>query len=104
MDMNQFTSTHKDVSWKLRRHLKAIRENQIEVAEIFIFLSEFPPNVEGAYEVFNTLEQVDQIGLWSCSTKDGGVWERWQRDALKTGELTDAYRIWCERKGIPYRA
>ena len=103
MDMNQYTATaRKDAGWKLKEHLRAIRENQLEVAEIILLLSQTEPDAEGAKEVLESLDQKDQVGLWSCSTKDGGMWERWQRDALKYGELTDAYRVWCERKGIPY--
>lgn len=104
MDAGKYVnaSPHKDVGWKLQGHLKAIRENQFEVAEIILLLSQEIPDAEGAREVLYGLDQQSQIGLWSCSTKQGGMWERWQRDALKYGELTDAYRIWCQRKGIPY--
>jgi hypothetical protein len=102
MDMERYTKKSQNSSWKLLRHLRAIRENQLVVAEIFLFLAEDPPNVEGAVEAFESLDKKDQIAIWSCSTRDGGVWERWQRDALKYRELTDAWRIYCERKGIPF--
>lgn len=81
---------------KLRRHNKAIRENKLSVAHMILFLEEDPPNASAAKECLDELGY-EGIDIWSCSTTAGGIWERWERDALKYGELTDAYRIWCAR-------
>jgi hypothetical protein len=104
MDAGKYVTTapRMDAGWKLKAHLKAIREYQLEVAEIILLLSQDIPDAEGAREVLSGLPEQAQIDLWSCSTKAGGMWERWQRDCLKYGEVTDAHRIWCERKGIPW--
>ena len=79
---------------KRARHLLAIRRNQVSVAEMFLFLAEDPPNASAAKEALDELEHEDATGIWSCSTKDGGVWETWQRDALKYGELTRSWDVW----------
>lgn len=71
------------------------------MGHIFLCLSEEPPNASAAREALEELDHDDQVAVWSCSTSDGGVWETWERDALKYGELTDSYHTWAMRKGIP---
>ena len=92
-----------DQSAKLRRHLGVIRRNKEVVAAIFLFLAEDPPNASAAKEALQELDHRDQMDLWSVSTKAGGVWERWERDALKYGDLTttNAYSIHCQRTNNP---
>ena len=103
MDMNQYTATAgKDSCLKLRQHLLAIRKAKLEVAEIIMLLNENPPNAEGAREVLSELPQQTQIDLWSVSTKAGGMWMTWERDALKYGHLTESYRVYCEQTGRPF--
>jgi len=95
-DMTQFTGA----DYKLKKHLMAIRENKFTVGHIFLFLCEDPPNASAAKEALEELSWEDQIKIWSCSTKDGGVWETWERDALKYGELQDSYQTWLRRIGL----
>ena len=45
------------------------------------------PLASAAKELLDEIKGDDQTAIWSCSTKDGGVWETWQRDALKYGRL-----------------
>ncbi len=91
-------STNERSDYKLRRHLLAIRDNQVSVAHIILFLAEEPPNASAAQECIVELGY-DGIDIWACSTKDGGMWETWQRAAMKTGELSDSYNIYCRRMG-----
>lgn len=91
-DLSSYAST----DLKLKKHLEAIRRNQVSVAHMILFLNEEPPNASAAKECLDELGY-EGIDIWACSTQAGGMWERWQRDALKYGELTDSYRIWCER-------
>lgn len=89
MEMTQFTK----VESKLRKHTEAIREHQISVALMFLYLNGYEielhytgkVNASAAFELLDELGY-DGIPIWSCSTKDGGVWTTWQRQALKTGE------------------
>ena len=107
MDMSTFKSTDKGQEkpdWGVVRrqvHLKAIRENQVSVANMIMFLAEDPPNASAAKECLDELDFDGQKGVWSCSTKDGGMWETWQRDALKYGDLTttNSYSVWKARNG-----
>ncbi len=85
--------------YKLRRHLLAIRDNQVSVAHIILFLAEEPPNASAAQECLLELDNEIRTDLWSCSTTAGGMWETWQRDALKYGTLDDSYDIYCRRMG-----
>ena len=64
-------------------------------------LSNHPPNASAAKEAFDELSYEDQTAIYSVSTKAGGVWERWERDAIFYGRLdaTDAYAVW-ERRSV----
>ena len=83
-------STTGDPEWKLRKHTKAIRENQLPVACMLAGLHGIPidlslrmePLIEWARECFEELEPEAQIGVWSCSTKAGGIWTPEQRKIL----------------------
>lgn len=99
MDMQRF-ARFKDTpptDAKLRRHCEAIRRNKDVLAAVFQFLNEDPPNASAALECFEEMTQEDQIAIWSVSTTAGGIWERWEREALKTGRLEDAYAVWAAR-------
>ena len=84
---------------KLRRHCEAIRRNKDIIGSVFIYLSEHPPNASAAEEAFNELNHEDQTAIYSVSTKDGGVWETWERDAVFYGRLdeTKAWDSWNRR-------
>ena len=84
---------------KLRRHLAAMCRNKPVMAAIFRFLTEDPPNASAASEALEELPHSEQIAIWSVSTKDGGIWETWERDALKHGDLnaTNSYSVWAAR-------
>ena len=84
------------------QHLAAIRRNQVSVAEMILFLAEDPPNASAAKEALDELDFESQRGIWSCSTKDGGMWETWQRDALKYGDLetTNSWNVWKARNNL----
>jgi hypothetical protein len=79
---------------RLKQHTKSIRENQISVALMMLYLHGYEielhytgtPNASAAQELLDELGY-DGIGVWSCSTRDGGIWETWQRACLKTGEI-----------------
>ena len=79
---------------KLRRHCEAIKRNKVMMANIFLYLAEDPPNASAAAEAFNELSHKDQVAIWSVSTTAGGIWETWERDALKYGDL-DATNSWA---------
>ena len=98
VDMTRYSegrnySSPRDAEWKLRKHCKAIRENQVSVLYILAALLGYEvhrigaPQPDFARECLEELEPQDQIDLWSCSTKAGGVWTTPQRKMLKTGEL-----------------
>ena len=95
MDRSQYSSTDS----KLKRHLEAIRRNKDIVGHIFLFLSEDPPNASAAMEAFDELPHEDQTLIYSVSTRDGGVWETWERNAIFYGRLdeTNAYAVWQRR-------
>jgi len=99
MDMSKYSI--RDDS-KLRRHCEAIRQNQDIVGAIFEAFSQFPPNASAAKERFDELSHDDQTPIYSVSPRDGGIWETWQRDAIKFGRLdaTNSYAVW-ERRSIP---
>ena len=92
---------------RLGRHLTGLRNNQFEVALIVLALHGYDvkleyvgePNASLARELLEELGD-DRTPIWSCSTKDGGFWETWQRDALKYGELTQSWETWKARKGL----
>lgn len=100
MDMTEFANGHggRDApDFKLAKHCKAIRRNKDILWHVFRFLAEDPPNASAAQEAFEEMHEDDQIAIWSVSTKAGGIWERWEREAIKTGELGDAYAVWQRR-------
>ena len=94
MDMTKYTTADKG-EWKLKKHTEAIRENQLTVAYIIFSLHGYKftlektdaPLASFARECLSELDHKDQIGLWSCSTRDGGMWTPKQRAMLKTGEV-----------------
>ena len=83
-----------DSSLKLRRHLKAIRENKPSMAAMFFYLQGYdfeitatgPPLASAARECLRELDDHAMTNIWSCSTKDGGVWTPDERHILKYGE------------------
>ena len=87
----------------LKRHTAAVRDNQITVLAILQFLFEEPPNASAAREALQECEQDVQTDLWSQSPKAGGIWQTWQRDALKYGDidLTNSYNVHRQRTGQP---
>jgi len=97
MDRSDFSSGKQDN--RLLSHTAAVRRNQDVLGHIFLFLAELPPNASAAQEAFDELDWDTQTALWSVSTTAGGIWERWQRDALKYGRLdaTNAYSVWERR-------
>ena len=93
MDMSKYSDSKPDPEWKLRKHCKAIRENQVSVLYILAALLGYEVRRIGeplpgfARECLEEIEFQDQIDIWSCSTKSGGIWTTQQRKMLKTGEL-----------------
>lgn len=93
---------------KLRRHTGAVRDNQIEVALIILYLAGYEvelndtgtPRASAAKEALCELDKQDQINVYSTSTTSGGIWQTWQRDALKNGDLdtTRSWSVW--NKGL----
>ena len=111
MDMSKFNKEDYTEA-RLRRHLFALRNNSVSVALIKLLLHGYDvdmeyleqryigkPNASAAREVLEELED-DRTAIYSCSTKDGGVWETWEREALHTGELGKAWDTWKNRKGL----
>ncbi|MHA2265785.1 MAG: hypothetical protein ACXAEN_25625 [Candidatus Thorarchaeota archaeon] len=86
---------------ELLSHTAAVRRNKDILGHVFLFLAEHPPNASAAKEAFDELDFKDQVELW-LSTTAGGIWERWERDAIRYGRLdeTTAYAIW-QRRSIP---
>ena len=89
VDMTQYSSSDS----KLARHCLAIRENQVSVAFMILYLNGYDievrgvdtPNAGAAKECLDELGY-DSVNIWSCSTKAGGIWTTAQRNMLKTGE------------------
>ena len=89
MDMSKFNKDN-----RLIQHTDAIREHQISVGLMFLYLAGYhvelhyvgKPLVSAAHELLEELGD-NRIPIWSCSTKNHGVWHPWQRHALKCGEL-----------------
>ena len=82
-----------DPEFKLRKHCKAIRENQLSVAFMILYLHGYnfdlhTRNVSLASAAQECLDELgyDGIDIWSCSTTAGGIWTTEQRRMLKTGE------------------
>ena len=106
MDMSKFNrEDYKEA--RLGRHLFGLRNNQVPVSLIVLALHGYnveleyigKPNASLAKEILDELGD-DATPIWSCSTKDGGFWETWQRDAMKTGELGRSWDVWKDRKGL----
>ena len=97
--MTKFTSAEVAELHRLRKHTAAVRRNKDILGPLFNFLSEQPPNASAAQEVFEELGYQEQIDLYLAPTK-GGIWETWERDAIKTGEVSNSYDVWCRRIGI----
>ena len=97
---------------KLRRHIQAIKEHPLEVALMLLYLEGYEvelndtgsPRASAAKEILDELSY-EGIPIWSCSTTSGGIWETWQRDALKYGDLdaTNSYAVW-ERRPLHCKA
>ena len=77
----------------------AVKRNKDILGHVFLFLSEHPPNASAAQEAFEELDWDAQTDIWSVSTTAGGIWETWERDALKYGRLdaTNSYAVWERR-------
>lgn len=93
MDMTRYTE-NSFKEYKLKKHTEAIREHQISVALMFLYLNGYDVELEYrgkplaslAQEALNELKY-EGIPIWSCSTRDGGVWTTEQRQMLKTGQV-----------------
>ena len=89
MDMTKYSGAS---DFKLRRHCKAIRENQLSVAFMILYLHGYEfdlkrvgkPLASAAMECLDELGY-DRIDLWACSTRSGGIWSTEQRHMLKFG-------------------
>lgn len=107
MDMSRFAQPAAKGSSRLEAHTRAIRENQISVALVFLYLQGYEvellymgePQLDKAKEVWDELPNETKTPLWSVSTTSGGIWETWERDALKYGSLseTSAWDRWNRR-------
>jgi len=94
MDMERYSRLSTGPSdFKLRQHCKAIRENQLSVAFMILYLHgyEFELNRTDAPLASAARECLDELGydgidVWACSTKAGGIFTTKQRAMLKTGE------------------
>ncbi len=100
MDMSQYNKTgNKDVSQLVRENkrfrecLYAIRVNKIILADMFIALTEDPPNATRAMESLEEMENEYKIAIWSLSPSAGGILETWERHASKTGDLNNSYDV-----------
>ena len=108
MDMTDF---HKEdyTEVRLAQHLTGLRNSQVTVALIVLALHGYhvrldylgEPNASAAREMLDELGK-DGIPIWSCSTKAGGFWETWQRDAMKYGDLTttNSWNVYRARNGL----
>lgn len=96
--MTQYTEQGRS-DFKLKKLTDAIKRNKDILGHVFLFLSEEPPNASAAQEAFEEIHPDDQICLWSVSPTAGGIWERWERDALKHGRVdaTNSYSVWLRR-------
>ena len=106
MDMSDFTN-REDGEVRLAQHLTGLRKNQVTVALIVLALHGYDvklnylglPNASAAKEMLDELEY-DSIPIYSCSTKAGGFWETWQREAMMTGELGRSWDVYQARNGL----
>ena len=108
MDANKYLGNGQDKEvLYLKRHTAGVREHQIAIALVLLYLNGYIPTisylgeplVDVAKEVWDELSNEDKIALWSCSTRGGSIFETWQRDALKYGDLdaTKAWSAWNRR-------
>ena len=107
MDMSDFTNREDQQEVRLAQHLTGLRKNQVTVALIVLALHGYDvklnylglPNASAAKEMLDELEH-EGTPVWSCSTKAGGFWETWQRDAMKYGELGRSWDVYQARNGL----
>lgn len=84
-------------AFKLRKHMKAIRENQVSVASMILYMHGYnvgelelgSPMPSAARECLQELGKEAMVGIYSCSTTAGGIWTTEQRYMLKYGEVRD---------------
>lgn len=96
-DMTQYSGKENGELIRLRQHCAAIRRNKDILWHVFSFLQEEPPNASAAQEAFEEIHFEDKIALYLAPSK-GGIWETWERTAIKTGELGNDYEIWKARR------
>jgi len=98
--MSQFSTAQTQTAElsRLRAHTAAVRRNKDILGPLFNFLSEQPPNASAAQEAFEEIDHKDQIDLFLAPTK-GGIWETWERDVLKTGDIPPSYEVYLRRIG-----
>jgi len=104
MDMSEF----KAKEGRLEQHTKAIRDNQVSVALMLLYLNGFEVTLQnvGIPLAEDAKLELDSLGyesvpIWSCSPTAGGIWETWQRDALKYGRLERSWETYCLRTNRP---
>ncbi len=97
MDMSEYSGVKHGNRFK--ELTEAIRRNKDILAHVFMFLSTDPPNASAAQESFEEIRDADKIAIFGVSTTKGGIWETWERDALKFGRLdaTNSYAVWQRR-------
>ncbi len=88
MDRSSFSGPVSS-DYKLRKHCKAIRENQVSVAFMILYLHgyEFELNRTDAPLASAARECLDELGydgidIWACSPTAGGIWTTEQRKML----------------------
>ena len=101
MDMSPYTRLSevdnlKRENRRLKACLYAIRKNKDIFADVFIALTAHPPNPTRAQESY------EEMGFdFKCdgylSTTSGGVFEVWERHAIKTGELGPSYQVFLAK-------
>ena len=101
MDMSQY-GTESEVSrlrkevTRLKKLTKAVRENKDILADVFLALNEDPPNASRAQESYEEMEFEAKCDSY-LSPSAGGIWETWERHAVKTGELGPSYDVFKRR-------
>ena len=107
MDMSDFTNREDNQEVRLAQHCGGIRKNQVPAALIMLVLHGYHVTLEyvGLPNASAAKEMLDELGyegipIWSCSTKAGGIWEPWQRDAMKYGELGRSWDVYQARNGL----
>ena len=101
MDMTQY-GPESEVS-KLRREVtrlkkltKAVRENKDILADVFLALSEDPPNFTRAYESYEEMAFEPKCDGFLSMAK-GGIWTPWERHTIKEGEPGASYDVFKRR-------